>query len=761
MNRVLFIFTISFLCGILVFTSGYSIPPSFIIILAAIFLASGIFAAFRYRNYAVLILLSGFMIGGMFGFYSGHVEDRPLYPYQGDSVEAEVLVTKNPEYSDRYVEIEGKVLSVNGENQKEKILIYLYFQEGQEKPVVRVNDILAIDELKLTIPNDSRNEGGFDYRRYLMGKNIYFTANGSAEKAEKIGEGGAPVIRQAREMNAWLCQRTDQYFKSDTGGLLKGILLGDKSTLDPQIVSDFQLSGLSHIMSVSGLHVSLVIMILGGFLSSLRVPRKLRDFILLMALAMFVLITGCSPSVIRAAVMVMVLILSRYALRQHDSLTALSLVALILLIINPMTIYDVGFELSFAATLGIVTMARPISNLMKKLPKVIRESTGVTLAAQLGTLPMMILYFGYVPLLSVVANVLVSFLLSYVYLASVLAICFPVAPMIWVSDLLLRIVILIAGLVARIPLQILELPNAPLVILGLVIISISAMVCAANHIQWRRTVCAIGIGVLLTVGGYGLVVASPGNLEVTFVNVGQGDSALVRFSSGEYILIDNGTEQMAQRELLPYLKRNGVKKLEAVFLSHCHDDHCGGTQAIFENFSVKYLVMPDVKDESELTLNMIQLCRDNGVEPVYVSQGDQMRLGETKLKVVAPKAGVSEENLNVASMILKLEYGESSYLFTGDAELEQTRPLKDIDVDILKVPHHGSANGMSQELLGKTTPEYAVISVGLNNRYGHPSEETLSMMEQADAKVYRTDLDGTVKITSTKDGIHKVTVSKR
>ena len=112
-------------------------------------------------------------------------------------------------------------------------------------------------------------------------------------------------------------------------------------------------------------------------------------------------------------------------------------------------------------------------------------------------------------------------------------------------------------------------------------------------------------------------------------------------------------------------------------------------------------------------------------------------------------------------MILKLEYGKSSYLFTGDAELEQTQPLKDIDVDILKVPHHGSANGMSRELLGKTTPEYAVISVGLNNRYGHPSEETLSMMEQADAKVYRTDLDGTVKITSTKDGIHKVTVSKR
>lgn len=732
MNRVLLNFTLAVLVGILLPKSTLAYAAA-----AAVLLVSYIIIYKKYRRHIVLPITVGLALGIFLSIHAPCAEQRPLYPYVGEKISCKVEVASVPISKTDYVKFNGIVREANGVAVCENVIVYVY--GGSD---FKVNDLLTFDEIKVKQPQQQMNFGGFDYRKYLAGRRVFFTLSGNAKNLSACTPCAMSPRRLAVRSNAWLCDRMEKCFDKNTAAVLKGIFLGDKTDIPKQIIDQFRNSGLSHVMAVSGLHLTILVMLLGILLK--RLPKLLKNGILVLAVVCFAFITGFTASVVRASVMLIMLMAADTFYREGDSLTNLSLIGLVMLISNPNVIYDASFVLSYSSTLGIICIYPHFRSAFPPwMPAWLRDGFSVTLSAQIGSLPFLVLDYGQFSAVGVLSNLLIGIFMPIMFAAAIIALFVPLHLFVLIAEGCVFLLTKWAAFCAGIPGALIHIPLNSLIIASLLMFSISFLLLSVLK-QWKIRIAAWSLCAFMLISGVVWAILPPRTTEITFLSVGQADCALVQTTDGKDFLIDTGTEYSGENEVVDYLFRNGIYKLDGIFISHFHHDHCGGLISVLNEIPAKVVYVADVSGSCPLRDEFMDYAVRNDIPVKKLSKGDELLFPKIDVSVLYPEEEKEKAGTNEASLVLRLENKDVSAIFAGD--LEKDNVLQNCDTDILKVAHHGSKNGSTQEFLDNNTPEIAVISLGENNVYDFPRQETIDKLSGFTDKIYRTDLNGTVRI---------------
>ncbi len=728
MNRVLFTFTISVLLAIICpkdSTLCFIVP--FILAILQISLY------FLRKRLILLPLIFGFVFGLFLVDF--HQSESKLVALDGETVSCVIEVQSVPWETDYGIGFDGEVVSIDGKDVSEKVICYM------DAASVALNTRITLKEAKVKLPDGQLNFNSFDYRRFLESRNVYAVISAKGADISNVETSKWSVSGAAAKVNEKLCRFIDQRFEPQNAALLKGILLGDKSDLSDDVQENFRKSGLSHALAVSGMHLAIIVSILGLFLK--RMNRKVRGMILLVVIWVFSFIVGLPISVTRAAFMLTFLIVADSFLWDKDSLTNLALAALILLIQNPNVVYDISFSMSFSATLGILCMVPVFAKIKPKyMPYIIKESLGVSFAALIGSMPVALLYFGRVYFVGLLSNVLVIILIPIVYFLLLLAVVFRFGIFFSFGDFFLSLLSKWADFCSEIPFFSFVAPNHPVLWCGVIGVTLTFLFIGAFR-KRRCFVVFVLSFVCVAAVGYKLGTKPPEHTEITFINVEQADCALIRTPSGENFLIDTGTENAAKNEVIPFLEREGVLEIAGIFVSHFDYDHCGGLIEILESFDVNTVYISDTLDVGQAQYAFLSYANACNIRVIPLLKDDIVKTDTITFTVLYPEVRAAD-NHNASSLVLRADSTDCAAIFTGD--LEKDNILTNCDADILKVSHHGSANGSTEAFINNCSPDVAVISLGLNNSYGFPKPEVTERLFKHTKYVYRTDLNGTVRI---------------
>lgn len=581
--------------------------------------------------------------------------------------------------------------------------------------------------------------------------------------------------------------------EGDSAGLLAGVLLGNKTLFaGTELELAFQTTGLAHLMAVSGTHLAIVTMLLSTLLARTALERRVRSAALFCALMLYVAVTGFAPSAVRACVMCGVALLAGSLRRRPNVIGGLSLCVFAFIGMSPPIVFSTGFQLSVLAVFGLVAFGSLascwIGRIAPFLPGSIQASVGATVTASFVTLPVTVPLFAQLPLVSPLANIvaapLITAALSVGMIGMILgAVIAPLGSLVLgVAGLMASACAALVRLLADIPGGCLPVSSGSAVIavcFGTFVVALwvvwplprsvepgDGRVHALHRIGIRAcaaTVIALPMLLALFIGfGRFGIGQAPSDTRLVVLDVGQGDSILLQ-SGDAAVLVDTGEKPDV---LVRELAEKSVSHLDAIFISHKDADHAGALRKIAGIVDVDHVyVHEDLlgKEFAQTVLESALWATDGkgaeGVRPGFVAKA-----GKFALTVVAPEKGGKSENDD--SLILLVEFDadedgdvEARGVLTGDAEENAMRDVASRlgDVDFLKVAHHGSKGGLSDEELDILSPELALISVGQGNSYGHPAPETLRLLEGKGARVYRTDRQGAISVYFAKKGMSVAT----
>ena len=654
-------------------------------------------------------------------------------------------------------------------------------------PVLRSGDRVRLTGQIETLPRP-RNPAQMDYGAYLRRHGVTATMDVRDETgAAFLAPSRRLPTRAAEAVRAHVRRSLVRYVPSDeTRALLLALLLADRSAVEAATLDAFRETGLMHLLAVSGLHVGLVGLALYGLLKPLlgRIGvrrRRLewsRSLVTLAVLAVYVVVAGASVSVVRAFVMVAVLIVGRTVERPVDTLSALGLAAVVLLVHRPAALFDVGFQLSFGAVAALVTLTPLITS---AVPDRVRQSpagvfvvgsVATSLAATLGTAPALLAHFGRLPLGGLVLN-LPAIPLTALTLGGGLgcALTAPVPPLAAAFGA-------VAEVAGRLLLIVTEtgaatlgwatydgVLDAPSAIVGCVL-ALGALALGRRPVARRRL--ALVAAASLAVGlwtGFARGDTAPA-MDVTFLDVGQGDATLIETPNGRAVLIDAGLRSPyvdeGTRTVLPHLRRFGIGRLDALVLTHADADHIGGAAALLRSVPVGRLIVNGAQGESDLWREVMGVADSLGVPVQPVRAGDTVAVDrDVRFRVLGPSGGAGGSP-NDASVVLRVEHGRTRWLLTGDAEVAGEAALVaryggTLAADVVKVGHHGSRTSSAPALVAAAgRPAFAVVSVARRNRYGLPDEEPLARWTATGADVLLTSTEGAVWLRSDGERVRRV-----
>jgi len=608
-----------------------------------------------------------------------------------------------------------------------------------------------------------RNPGEYDLRRWAAANGIAGELMGRSPDTLVVLDPSPASSLRARAitpLRRHLLDLIERMIGGEEGELLKGLLFGERGGIARGVNDDFIRAGVAHVLAVSGSNVAVV----AGFFAFLfyGLGRALRSALLALALVAYMLLAGAQPPVVRATIMALVAIASVAAGERINPLNALGIAALLILAFGSQTLFDAGFQLSFAAVLSLIllypSLGSAIGALGEKSCRFVRGALrvmGVTAIATLGTLPLTAGVFGRISLIGIVANIVVGPATGLsVLLGGVMLLLAPL----WgaVADLyaaanwgVLRFTLLFTHLCAAPSWASLDTPwFRPIHTLSFVALLIAA--CSwGNPERFRKALIAAAALVLLSRTGPSMP-AGP-SLRLTMLDVGQGDALLIGTPHGAHLLVDCGPASPAsdagRETILPFLAREGIDTLDWLLISHGHSDHVGGLRSLLSSGRVRALGAPAPLAR--------RLAAETGREVIPLSAGDMIDADPAiRCQILWPARGISPgSDGNDASLVLRLQYGSTGFLLAGDAGMGVENVLVRhfgtfLRAECLKVAHHASLTSAGDEFLAKVAPRIALVSAGRNNRFRHPAEATLARLRAHGATVRRTDLDGATIVES-------------
>ncbi|MBC7229498.1 MAG: ComEC/Rec2 family competence protein [Actinobacteria bacterium] len=578
----------------------------------------------------------------------------------------------------------------------------------------------------------------------------------AAEEIRVLGHTGNPLLRAANAYRASLRKAVAGVAPGEAG-LIQGMVLGDYRFLEAGDLRAFRLSGLVHLCAASGLHVAMLAAFLDRLGRRARLPRRLVLLLQVPLLATYALAAGLTAPVLRAAAVAVVATWAFLRGRDFDLLPALGAAMIYMVVRDPGAAGGTSFQLSFAAATGISLLHRPLESLLPRTPRRGPSLLAATLAAQLSVAPLLLYRFGEVSLLAPAGNLLAIPLLAPLMALAMLS---PLLEMAGIpaAGMLMRGAALCARALTRVAhcvsspgwaaLRVFPLSPAWL---ALYYPALAAAFLGGG--RWRRA----GRAALALLLAAAILAGLPwpsgnafrgGGVTVTFLDVGQGDAALLRAPSGACVLIDGGRDD---RVLAAGLRSRGIRYLEAVLVSHLEMDHIGGLEGALESCGVGMLVYPEVKETERAGERLLSLAGELGIPLRAMRRGDRLSLGGMTLQALGPGGDMPPElPANERSLVLRVSTPGLSVLFAGDVEENGEEALMrdaaSLKSDVLKVPHHGGYARTGADFFALVDPRVAVVSVGEDNPYGHPAPGTLEDLRRTGCAVYRTDRSGDILV---------------
>lgn len=612
-------------------------------------------------------------------------------------------------------------------------------------------------KLRATI-NKYENTAKFAEKTYY--KSRYIDARAYADKVERVGSVPNAKFKYVHEYASHsLKERVDLLFGDSSGAFIKSLVFGDTGDLSDDFKEDLRRSGMSHAVSVSGMHISFLV----AFVLLFTKNRYLKlSAIPLMFL--FAFMVGAPQSALRAVIMQSLVLLSSVVKREYDSLTSLSFAAFILAFVNPYCVTDVGYLLSFSATLGIVLLYKPLfagfSHYGKNLPGVLKKLyfsfiaiLSVTISAMLFTTPITAYLFNSFSLIAPLSNLLLNFVIMLIFMGSiaVLGLSFVYLPLGKGAAAVLEA---ITNFVTRIIKTLSNISFAevftgsPLVIFTvsfLCFIAVYAILAGKKKIR-RWFALAAALIVIVTVPLLGLVLPKDEREGVRFdvLDVGQGQCIVVTYGD-ECAVIDCGGEDGAENTAISHLRSRGIADIDALVLTHGHADHVNGALYLAETIDTKAVYMPSSDKNNATFIRLSEHLGEDGT--VFVEKDMTLNLSGMELSILTLPEG-KDENEN--GLVVIVRDGDYELLITGDIpdKLEAHIVGRVPDCESYILGHHGSKTSSSQALLNKALPELCIISVGEGNSYGHPNEATLARVGKLGSEIHRTDIEGTITFYS-------------
>ncbi len=632
------------------------------------------------------------------------------------------------------INISGNYLKIIGRG-KEKIQGTYFFENYTEKiDFIKEYEIGDIIELygNLEIPSNNTNFNLFNYRKYLYYEGINFSLRIDSYKKKASCNNLFYLLKNAID------NRINEVGSS--AGYMKALILGDDSDVSSSIIKTYQNIGISHLFAISGMHISIFTGILLFLLKKIIPSEKISYFIIILFLQIYMFLTGYSSSIVRASTVFTLLSLNKVFRLNIKTFNVFLFGISLIIFINPFIVFKIGFQFSTGISAALILF----SNLINNKKGYFKKAFITSIISFLVSFPICIYNFNQVNVLSIIFNLFfIPFMSFILFPLTLITFCFPL------FNGLLHFFIVIMEYTARLcsnisSILIFKKPNIIVVIIYFVLIW---------RILNKKKICIVlFIALVMIHYNYNYIFKSS---YVIVLDVGQGDSILLH-SDNKTVLIDTGgkvrykEEEWKKREIssisssitLPVLKSYGLRKIDYLVISHGDYDHMGEAINLVESFRVKEVIF-NCGSYNDLEKDLIKVLKRKNIK--YFSCINELSAGKYKLQFLNTSI---YDNENDNSSVIYLNYNNYKFLFMGDAGVEKEKDILEkynvSKIDVLKIGHHGSKTSSDKNFIDEMNPKYSVISVGKNNRYGHPNKEVLNNLDNS--KIYRTDQDGSIML---------------
>ncbi|MEN2765926.1 DNA internalization-related competence protein ComEC/Rec2 [Ornithinibacillus xuwenensis] len=631
-----------------------------------------------------------------------------------------------------------------------------YFNPKTEDRLADIkHGAICVIDGELGSPERSRNPGQFNYQFYLASKGIQLELEIS--NPESISCSGESFISHLYSFRNRMLDYVSEHYPERSSAWINALVLGDDGDIPKEIEALFQRWGLSHLLAISGLHIGLVVGLFYFITIKWNIlTREKAQWVMVFFLPVYAILAGGEPSVWRASLMVFLVIILQKIKQRYSVTDIISIIFLMLLLTNSYIIYQIGFQFSFLVTFGIILSRKWLSKNNSRFFQLFKLS----FISQLIIIPLQLQYFYNVNPLSIVLNIFVVPYFSF-FVIPLMFLLLILSPIPFVSTIIESIFHVFYHWGFLMPMQYMDQIAYNPFVTGyfpeiMKVIYYCFLFIFMNKLVQDQLRHAFYVGILLTAILIWVVAKpyfSPYGM-VTMLDIGQGDAFVIElpFRKG-VILVDAGAglsyESMTPNDnvfsdiIEPFLTYRGITDIDAIFVSHEDIDHSGSVRFIVEKYNVSNVI---VSPFYPLELETIEAIEKQGTRIVRVQQGDKLTIKENTFTIRSP--GVDSKSSNENSLVFDVRLGNQNWLFTGDigteTELDLRRNYPNLEVDTLKIAHHGSDSSTDKHFLNQINPKVALISVGQENRYGHPSNDVIQLLKQKGVNILRTDLHGAV-----------------
>lgn len=626
----------------------------------------------------------------------------------------------------------------------------------------------------LSKPKTATNPSQFDYANYLKNYDtfsLFFSKDANWQIKKKADTPYWKFLQNINKTRNSIIEKHAVNIKSPNIELLGGIVFGDDAVNPPDdIKKSFINSGLLHILAASGMNVTLIFGIWFFISQKFRFHYKLSILTGILLIIFYTCMTGFGPSILRATIMLIFILLGKLINRDADTIALLFFVAFLMLLHDPALINNIGFQLSFTVTFGLlITCPILFDKIENKYLNIIASTCLVPLIAQVYAAPIQMFYFNTFSTYSIFANIAIIPFLTIVsflgFISSILAlipvICIHICKF---SDLILNpfltALINISNFFSTLPNSLIHTSHpsiTQIIIYFLLILNLTYIL--KNGIKNKKMIIS-SVSLLCLLIFLSLPIKND-KCEIIFFSMGNADSALIKTPENEYILIDTGKAPYktkasnAEQIIVKYMKDNGIKKLDALVLTHFDADHSGGSIGIMKNMPVKKVYITNFYNKTKLTSDIFSYFKANKI-PYEVPKGNEQIICEKDFKLINVANKVNSlDSENEHSLINLLTCNGFKILFMADAGTTAYNKLNNKDlksIDVIKLGHHGGRNVINKKMINNLHPKTAIISTGKNN-YGHPNDSTLEILKNSNVKIIRTDYNNAIKVSIEKNNL--------